>query len=97
MCAKHKDAFIDYKCRFCCSLALFFCFGTHHFCDPCHRKAWEMRNKTAKDLKQCKDKEHCPLKIDHPPNGKEYALGCSLCRELKINLKDDPNAEKHDF
>jgi hypothetical protein len=29
------------------------------------------------------------LKIDHPKNGKEYALGCGLCRELKINLKEE--------
>ena len=50
-CKKHKEAFIDYKCRYCCSVALFFCFGSHHFCDPCHRKAWELRNKKEKELK----------------------------------------------
>jgi len=29
------------------------------------------------------------LKIDHPPNGNEYALGCSLCREQVLNKKED--------
>ncbi len=52
-----------------------------------------MRNKKEKELKQCKGKEDCPLKIDHPANGKEFALGCSLCRELKINLKDEGDKE----
>jgi len=46
-----------------------------------------MRNKTEKELKQCKDAEDCPLKIDHPKNGNEFALGCSLCREVKQNVK----------
>jgi len=96
-CKKHKEAFIDYKCRYCCSVALFFCFGSHHFCDPCHRKAWELRNKKEKDIKQCKGKEHCPLKIEHPDNGKEYALGCGLCREMKLNVKEDENKEVQNF
>ena len=96
-CKKHKEAFIDYKCRYCCSVALFFCFGSHHFCDPCHRKAWELRNKKEKDIKQCKGKEDCPLKIEHPENGKEYALGCGLCRELKLNVKEDENKEVQNF
>ena len=97
-CKKHKDQFIDYKCRFCCSVALFFCFGTHHFCDPCHRKAWELRNKTEKELPQCDGKDMCPLGINHPPNGKEYALGCGLCREVRLNaLKENKEEQKADF
>ena len=97
-CDKHKEAFIDYKCRYCCSVALFFCFGSHHFCDPCHRKAWELRNKKDKDIDQCKGKDKCPLQIEHPANGKEYALGCGLCRERKLNIKEeDEKREILDF
>jgi E3 ubiquitin-protein ligase MYCBP2 len=98
-CKKHQEKFIDFKCRYCCSVALFFCFGTHHFCDPCHKKAYELRKKAEKDLKQCKGKDKCPLKIDHPPNGKEYALGCGLCRELKHNAEpaDDKDEKMVDF
>ena len=35
-CDKHGFDYIEYKCKFCCSFALWFCFGTTHFCDPCH-------------------------------------------------------------
>ncbi len=69
-------------------MALFFCFGTHHFCDPCHRQAWQLRNKNEKELKQCEDEKKCPLGIKHPPNGHEYALGCGLCREKSAEEKE---------
>ena len=35
-CDIHKTDFIDYKCKYCCNVALFFCFGTTHYCKPCH-------------------------------------------------------------
>jgi hypothetical protein len=35
-CAAHGTDTVDFKRRFCCSVALWFCFGTTHFCDPCH-------------------------------------------------------------
>ena len=76
-CKKHGDKYIDYKCKWCCSIALFFCWGTTHFCDPCHRKAGS--NKVI----PCKGKGKCDLGRaleDHPPNGEEYALGCNVCR-----------------
>ena len=31
-CSKHKSEFIDFKCRFCCKIATFFCWGSTHFC-----------------------------------------------------------------
>ena len=31
-CPEHKRDYIEYKCRYCCSVATFFCFGTTHFC-----------------------------------------------------------------
>ena len=36
--------------------------------------------------KKCKGKEDCPLGIEHPPNGtgKAFAVGCGMCKELKI-------------
>jgi E3 ubiquitin-protein ligase MYCBP2 len=84
-CSKHGVDYIDFKCRFCCSIALWFCFGTTHFCDPCHREAG--RNKVT----ACAGKTVCPLG-DHPPNGKEaaneYALGCGLCRSNALQHKD---------
>ena len=39
-CEKHGNEFIDFKCKYCCSIALFFCCGgNEHFCTPCHNDA----------------------------------------------------------
>ena len=38
-CDKHGTDFIDYKCDYCCSIALFFCGGKDHYCDSCHNDA----------------------------------------------------------
>lgn len=89
-CGKHGLDYIEYKCRFCCSVAVFFCFGTTHFCDECHRDPGRMTGMAASDLPKCPSgplgkqlKGECPLKVDHPPHGEEYALGCGLCRNEK--------------
>jgi len=39
---------------------------------------------------KCKKKEDCPLGLEHPPNGtnKAFAVGCGMCRELKIKNGD---------
>lgn len=82
-CKQHGTDSIDYKCRFCCSIALWFCFGTTHFCDDCHRVAYKT------PIKPCLGKgSGCPLQVEHPPNGTEFALGCGLCRAVEINHKD---------
>lgn len=76
-CDKHGSDFIDFKCKFCCSLAMWFCWGTTHFCDPCHRVAGNNK------AKECKGPGKCDLGEalqNHPPNGTEYALGCNVCR-----------------
>lgn len=85
--AAHRE-FVAWKCRFCCSDAVWFCFGTTHFCNPCHDK-W-IKSQLSRDTKpanvpQCRGKAFCPLKIDHPPNGgtEEFSLGCGLCTEKK--------------
>lgn len=45
-----------------------------------------MRNKNVNELDKCEGKEKCPLGIDHLPNGNEYALGCGLCREIRMKV-----------
>jgi len=86
-CKKHGTDFIEYKCKYCCSVAQWFCFGTTHFCDPCHQKASYFsgmkKNDYAKLLPKCNGPEFCPLRIKHKPNGEECSLGCGLCRHLK--------------
>eukprot|EP00753_Platysulcus_tardus_P014804 PLAT4540.1.p1 GENE.PLAT4540.1~~PLAT4540.1.p1 ORF type:complete len:829 (+),score=264.74 PLAT4540.1:25-2487(+) len=81
--AEHKDSII-WKCRYCCDLAVWFCFGTHHFCNSCHDK-WIAsklsRATTPDDVDQCAGAASCPLGREHPPNGgtEEFSLGCSQC------------------
>eukprot|EP01062_Namystynia_karyoxenos_P043120 TRINITY_DN3156_c0_g2_i1.p1 TRINITY_DN3156_c0_g2~~TRINITY_DN3156_c0_g2_i1.p1 ORF type:complete len:929 (+),score=271.75 TRINITY_DN3156_c0_g2_i1:59-2788(+) len=71
-CPRHGAEFVQFKCRYCCSLAVWFCWGTTHFCDKCHHVL-------PRPLAQCQGPAHCPLGLEHPPNGQEFALGCMMC------------------
>lgn len=53
ICPKHGSDFIEYKCRFCCSVAVFFCFGTTHFCNPCHDAHSRCTRAKKEDMPQC--------------------------------------------
>jgi hypothetical protein len=82
VCDKHGAEAIEHKCKFCCSVASWFCWGTTHFCDDCHRKQGtpeSMSKKQRHQLPTCTPKT-CPLGVAHPPNGEEYVLGCQICR-----------------
>ncbi len=89
-CPQHGRDFIEFKCRFCCSVAQWFCWGTTHFCESCHTRQCkgDYVSKLPKDkLPHCMGIDACPLKIKHPPNGEEYSLGCSICRNIQANVK----------
>lgn len=79
-CPKHGTEYIQFKCRFCCSMSIWFCWNTTHFCDKCHRQASTISHKPINQLPVCPGKGKCPLGIEHPPNGTECCLGCGLCR-----------------
>ncbi|KAL0852363.1 hypothetical protein ABMA28_000563 [Loxostege sticticalis] len=89
-CPKHGADFLEYKCRYCCSVAVFFCFGTSHFCNACHDDFQRVTNIPKHSLPQCPagpkgeqlpgSSEECPLHVQHPPTGEEFALGCGICR-----------------
>lgn len=91
MCPKHGTDFLEYKCRYCCSVAVFFCFGTTHFCDTCHDDFQRLTNIPKNKLPKCpaapKAKqlygEDCPLHVVHPATGEEFALGCGICRNAQ--------------
>lgn len=53
MCPKHGTDFLEYKCRYCCSVAVFFCFGTTHFCNPCHDDFQRVTNLPKNELPGC--------------------------------------------
>ena len=52
MCLKHGTDFLEYKCRYCCSVAVFFCFGNTHFCNPCHDDFQRVANVPKHSLPQ---------------------------------------------
>jgi len=90
MCKKHGNEFIDWKCMFCCSIALFYCEGGRgHYCTPCHNDAMAGK-KGAKS--KCVGGDRCPLGMPkHPvascdPKLSAYPLGCSLCRSEKLAM-----------
>ncbi|XP_071950592.1 E3 ubiquitin-protein ligase MYCBP2-like isoform X2 [Antedon mediterranea] len=88
MCPKHGTDFLEYKCRYCCSVAVFFCFGTTHFCNACHDDFQRITTIGKQELPRCPagpkitqmEGDECPLHVDHPPTGEEFALGCGVCR-----------------
>ncbi|MXQ93585.1 hypothetical protein E5288_WYG018908 [Bos mutus] len=53
MCPKHGTDFLEYKCRYCCSVAVFFCFGTTHFCNACHDDFQRMTSIPKEELPHC--------------------------------------------
>jgi len=78
--AGHDPSFLEWKCRSCCSVAVWFCWGKAHFCDRCHQHPHAPPT-------SCPGMSKCPLRTvgvkSHPPNGGdagELCLGCSLCR-----------------
>ncbi|XP_043461333.1 E3 ubiquitin-protein ligase MYCBP2 isoform X1 [Leptopilina heterotoma] len=88
MCPKHGTDFLEYKCRYCCSVAVFFCFGSTHFCNNCHDDFQRVTNIPKTQLPFCPagpkgkqlEGDECPLHVKHPPTGEEFALGCGICR-----------------
>jgi len=55
-CPTHGADYIEFKCKFCCTVALWFCWGSTHFCEPCHRVAGNNKNGVCQGAA-------CPLKI----------------------------------
>ena len=88
ICQKHGPDFQGYKCRFCCSMAVFFCFGTTHFCEKCHSLYAQLTSRNAHP--DCPvgpgsvplpRGSACPLRVRHKATGQEVYLGCSVCIE----------------
>ena len=83
-CATHGAEYIQWKCKFCCSPAIWFCRGDTHFCDPCHRipsQRWEEeKKKDASALPACPGADACCVNGNHPPAFSEHCLGCTMCK-----------------
>lgn len=90
MCLLHGNEFIDYKCMFCCSIALFVSEGGRKYdCEPCIHNALDGSRKVITD---CMGGPNCPLGIFKHPKAdldvrkSKYPLGCSLCRSEKLSV-----------
>ena len=91
VCGRHGAEYLEYKCRFCCSVAVYFCFGSTHFCAGCHGDFQRLMPLAKHQLPQCPvgprcvqlEGDECPLKIQHPPTGEEFSLGCGICRNIR--------------
>ena len=81
-CEKHGKMNILWKCRFCCEVAVWLCWGTTHFCEPCHQRAGNNEHKPC-------DPEKCHMHGCHPPTGVEFAIGCGMCRNGMEALPED--------
>merc|ERR1712127_1151402 len=99
-CAEHGKIQIDWKCQYCCSVAVFTCFGTHFFCKPCHDLAPQVYPHLEKiPTKDCNGID-CPLGIAHPPpthdpkKGGVFPLGCGICRSENLEKLQKANATK---
>jgi E3 ubiquitin-protein ligase MYCBP2 len=89
-CKTHGTEFIEFKCKFCCSIAQWFCWGNTHFCEECHKKQCAgdyVSRKKKEELPKCPGIGKCPLGVEHPPNGDEFPMGCSICRNAIVNKK----------
>ncbi len=89
-CKTHGTEYIEYKCRFCCSVAQWYCWGTTHFCQSCHTRQAKgdyVSKYPASKLPKCPGPALCPLKVMHPANGTEFAIGCAICRNHLENYK----------
>ncbi|KAJ1346815.1 hypothetical protein KIN20_001718 [Parelaphostrongylus tenuis] len=89
VCGRHGAEYLEYKCRYCCSIAVYFCFGTTHFCAPCHDDFQRLVSLPRSQFPPCPTGPRatpgdgpCPLRRPHPPAGEEFALGCGICRNI---------------
>lgn len=86
-CPKHGNEFLSYKCQFCCSIAVFFCFGKYHFCNTCHNNHGRLIGAQQSQMAKCPAGpgsvqlagSECPLRVNHAPTGETFSLGCGVC------------------
>ncbi len=78
-CSKHGTEYLEYKCRFCCKLAVYFCWGTTHMCLSCHADHAKITRMAKEELPKCAGVGKCPAGGKHPAAGEEHCLGCGVC------------------
>jgi E3 ubiquitin-protein ligase MYCBP2 len=81
-CSKHGKDHAIFKCCYCCNPAVWFCFGTTHFCEEHHQQ----QVGTKINGHKCKGGRDCPIGMKHPDNTlvkgdavTRFAIGCAVC------------------
>eukprot|EP00347_Sterkiella_histriomuscorum_P011168 403373493 len=84
----HGQTYIQYKCNYCCNIAAYHCGGQDYYCMRCHDGSGPIGP-------MCSGPDDCPLRLEHPPNksNKSFAVGCGMCKELKIKDGKDGEAD----
>ena len=84
-CDLHGNEFTDFKCQYCCAIALYATDnGQKFYCQPCFNDKMENRLNVKT---QCTGGPDCALGIStHPPAPQKFPLGCSLCRSEKMEI-----------
>lgn len=84
-CDVHGNEFIDHKCSFCCSIALFVTENGNRFhCQPCFNSMMEKKKVVSV---KCTGGPTCNLKITrHAQAPAKFPLGCALCRSEKLEI-----------
>ncbi|WIA08484.1 hypothetical protein OEZ85_007920 [Tetradesmus obliquus] len=73
-CPSHGTEFVAWKCKYCCSVASWFCWGSTHMCSRCHDYPSQRHGN------RCPGMGRCELTVPHPPPGESACLGCEACR-----------------
>ena len=86
-CAIHEEEYLNYKCRYCCNVASYFCGYGNHMCPSCH------------DIQMVRDcvGESGGCDGNHPPNGTtSFCLGCTMCKiDRKLSIDGKSTLSKH--
>ncbi|KAI6241073.1 RCR-type E3 ubiquitin transferase [Aphelenchoides fujianensis] len=73
VCGRHGTEFLEYKCKFCCSVAQRLMALPAHLLPKCP---------VGPRATPLEGAPQCPLRVQHPPTGQEFSLGCGICRNL---------------
>lgn len=82
-CSIHGTDAMVHKCKYCCEVATWFCWGTTHFCNTCHEKQYKDRSFAKNGPFPTCDRRSCKFKGNHPPAPSALCAGCAICG-LKI-------------
>ena len=96
-CGEHGSEYLTYKCRYCCAVSVFHCWGRVHFCHDCHTPGvWDKLStySTGKNKKNIEDYPQCPAiqaEIDKLRSSADWPrMGRDEKDVLMLGMRSDP-------